>query len=209
MRIPKILHQIWVGDAPIPQELRRLHESWVKLHAGWQVKLWTDKSELPPLRNERVFSAAPSGAEKADALRLELVFRFGGVYADLDFECLQPIDSLLEDANVVLADHGGGYFANAFFAAIPRHPLVGVMIESIRQTWHTHDPRTTDPSSRCGPKWVTPIWNAYRALGYFDDVRILPEECLFSVRFGQPRPDVYDSRAYAIHYFAHTWRNSE
>ncbi len=40
-RIPKIIHQIWVGPRPFPFKYLQWQKSWQAL--GWTYKLWTDK----------------------------------------------------------------------------------------------------------------------------------------------------------------------
>ena len=37
-----------------------------------------------------------TGVEKSDILRYLLLFHYGGVYADLDVECLRPFEPLLQ-----------------------------------------------------------------------------------------------------------------
>src|ERR1700730_3033568 len=41
-KIPKIIHQIWLGS-PFPEKYNKYQASWQKLHPKWIYKLWTDK----------------------------------------------------------------------------------------------------------------------------------------------------------------------
>lgn len=45
---------------------------------------------------QKAFDAAKNYGEKSDILRYEILFVYGGVYADVDVECLQPFDALAE-----------------------------------------------------------------------------------------------------------------
>ncbi len=45
-----------------------------------------------PLYNQAFYDEAACYGEKSDLLKWEIVYRFGGVYIDTDFECLKPID---------------------------------------------------------------------------------------------------------------------
>ena len=47
---------------------------------------------------------------KADLARLLYMKQFGGCYADLDFESIQPLDTLLADESLVLARMGNVSF---------------------------------------------------------------------------------------------------
>ncbi len=42
VRIPKIIHQIWIGS-PLPQKYYRWQKSWQKYHPDWEYKLWTER----------------------------------------------------------------------------------------------------------------------------------------------------------------------
>ena len=39
-KIPKIIHQIWVGDDPIPEHCGRYVTKMKEMHPDWNVKLW-------------------------------------------------------------------------------------------------------------------------------------------------------------------------
>jgi mannosyltransferase OCH1-like enzyme len=40
--------------------------------------------------------------KKTDILRFEILYQFGGLHKDTDFECLKPIDDLIINRNIVL-----------------------------------------------------------------------------------------------------------
>ena len=75
-------------------------------------------------------------AERADILRLELLHRHGGVYLDADFECLKPIDPLLDGVSCFLGLLDSGRVSNAVIGAVPGHPLLAQAMAEVR-------PRTT------------------------------------------------------------------
>jgi mannosyltransferase OCH1-like enzyme len=43
------------------------------------------------------------GVERADFFRYMVVLRHGGVYADLDTECVRPLDALLRSGDTLVA----------------------------------------------------------------------------------------------------------
>ncbi len=128
--IPRVLHHIWLGSA-FPAHFQRLRAAWLAHHpvengtlgvvirraplqpthapppipSGWAHRLWTDAEVAPlvdGLRNRAAYLAAPNYGQKADILRYELLERYGGVYVDVDMECLQPLDPLLEAGGLTL-----------------------------------------------------------------------------------------------------------
>ena len=94
-KIPKIIHQIWVGPNPQPAMLQKLAQTWKKKHPDWKYMFWTDQEvKNITLVNRELYDRTHDYREKADLLRYELLYQIGGVYVDLDFECLKPLDIL-------------------------------------------------------------------------------------------------------------------
>jgi mannosyltransferase OCH1-like enzyme len=95
--IPPIIHLIWLGSA-IPAKVQSAFDSWTKHHPGWEVKIWTDKELIDfQWSSEHVHSAFQKGsswAEKADVLRIEVLYKFGGIYSDADVVCLSSFKDL-------------------------------------------------------------------------------------------------------------------
>lgn len=65
----------------------------------------------------------PSGAFRADLIRLEVVYKYGGVYLDSDVELFRPIDSLLAN-NVFTVEENDYYLMNAIFGAAPNNKII-------------------------------------------------------------------------------------
>lgn len=45
-------------------------------------------------RNCQAYLGAPNYGQKTDILRYELLQKFGGLYVDMDMECIQSLDHL-------------------------------------------------------------------------------------------------------------------
>jgi hypothetical protein len=77
---------------------------------------------------------------KSDLLKWEIVYRFGGVYVDVDFECLQSLDELHHIYDFYTAFQPLDAFfiqlGAALFAAYPGHPILKDCIETIKDDWH-------------------------------------------------------------------------
>ena len=97
MRIPRIFHQIWVGSDPFPEEYAALQETWRTHNPDWELHFWRDDNLPEGLQRAEVYDGSRTPWERADILRLEVVLRYGGMHVDADFECLRPIEPLLDD----------------------------------------------------------------------------------------------------------------
>lgn len=90
-RIPKIIHQMWFSGQ-VPEKYVAWQETWKKNHPDWQYILWTkEKIEALDMINKDKFMSAKNIATKADIARYEVLYKFGGLYVDLDMECIYPM----------------------------------------------------------------------------------------------------------------------
>jgi mannosyltransferase OCH1-like enzyme len=130
--IPRIFHRVWVGSNPIPDEFAAYGEGWERLHPDWEMREWTEDN-LPELLRPEGADPRRDPTERSDLLRYELVRRFGGVYLDMDFECLKPIDELIDGidffvGNIVSEQLGGEIVrqrvGSAIIGAVPGHPIL-------------------------------------------------------------------------------------
>jgi mannosyltransferase OCH1-like enzyme len=104
------IHQIWIGDNPLPKEWMETIETFAKDY-GYKYRLWTDASlkeleadAIPGLRSlYKSFSGQRAG--QADILRLLILYKYGGVYIDADTVMMKP-----EKFNRFLEKHKTGMF---------------------------------------------------------------------------------------------------
>lgn len=97
MKIPKKIHIIWVGEQEFPYKDN--YQTWVDKNPDFEVKLWTDEN-IPKLINQDIYDQIPINAVKADLLRIELLYKYGGLYVDADSVCKKPIKELVEDLDL-------------------------------------------------------------------------------------------------------------
>lgn len=152
IKIPKIIHQIWIGS-DLPKAFQPLQQSWIHYHLnrGWSYKLWTD-AEVTQLKlyNQELYDASDNPGIKADILRYELLYHFGGVYADMDYECLAPLDELHYTYDFYTGlqplDSSFIQLGNALIASRSGHPILEHCIKTIKDDWHLQGaPKKTGP----------------------------------------------------------------
>jgi len=136
--IPKIIHQIWVGG-PLPEKYKLLQYSWMKMHPDWEYKLWTDEDAKNfDMKNREFYEKATNYGEKADIFRYEILHKFGGLYVDIDFECLAPLDKLNENYEFYTGvGHLDQFYLsvkNGLIASIAGHPILKHCIENIKKS---------------------------------------------------------------------------
>ena len=208
LKIPKIIHQIWLGSA-VPEMFERYMNSWVEQHLGrdWRYKLWTDADVANiELDNQAFYDATDNYGVKSDILRWEIMYRYGGVYVDMDFECLQSLDifhytydfyTALQPLDTFFVQLGA-----ALFGARPGHQILKQCIKTIKDDWHEQGaPKKT------GPVHFTKSFYAAAGKGGNIDIA-LPASYFYP--FGSRDSNVNRQQwkkagAFAVHWWAKSW----
>lgn len=94
--IPKIIHQIWIGDKPAPTKFM---DTWREKHPEYEYIRWNEdelkkRNFISELSNKVDEMEEING--KADILRWEILYKYGGIFVDADSICIEPFDNLLE-----------------------------------------------------------------------------------------------------------------
>jgi mannosyltransferase OCH1-like enzyme len=194
--IPRTIHQIWIGPDPLPDDQGPWIESWKRHHPGWEHRFWTEET-LPddPIRPE-VLDRLRHPVERADILRLEILYRHGGVYVDTDLECLRPIDDLIAGESFVGVNLKPGRATNTMIASAPGHPLLEKALASLRPMdvyWTPSSRRSLKESA--GPPFLD------RLVREYPDVKLLEPPLCF------PATAEEREAAVAVHHRARTWHN--
>jgi mannosyltransferase OCH1-like enzyme len=132
-KIPKLIHLIWVGS-PFPKKYQKFLESWRSFHPDWTIRLWTDAEvEDFHMENKQAFDEASNKGQKSDIWRYEILYRYGGLYVDTDFQCLQSFDDLHKSCEFYAGCIGldQPWVINALIGAKPNHPLMRACIDRL------------------------------------------------------------------------------
>lgn len=194
MAIPRIIHQYWTGD-PCPEQYLEFHRRWARMHSPeWAVVLWTDAS-LPelayaplaaeadrwvPLRNVNQF--------KSDLVRYELLERFGGVWIDMDFEPLKPIEDWGIDWEsgrpFATWEEQDRWVANAILGARPQDPFILEIQRCLPQSIQDHAGQR--PAVSTGPQFLTKLYRQFHP----KPLQVLPQARFYPYSYrdlGTPR----------------------
>lgn len=199
LKIPRIFHFIWLGADPLPQHLLRNLQKWRAMHPTWKVKLWTDANIPSKLYNQYVFDRVQKNAQRADVLRYEIVFRYGGVYMDLDFEPLQNIEPLLGGVEAFVAYENDLFICNGAFGAVPEHRLTRALVANLRSQYFKYRKGTINQQT--GPHYMTWLVSKLRPGMERQSFREMESHIFFPYRWGQEDPGQYDEYSFAVHRF--------
>jgi mannosyltransferase OCH1-like enzyme len=220
--IPKIIHQTY-KDYDLPDVYAMCARQIKSLHSGYEYKFWTDEDMYTFMRTEFPtywvkFGALPRTIMQIDMFRYFLLYKYGGVYVDLDYYMLRPLDDLMADKELVLpvngeADDGTPTgVGNCILASRPGHPFWRKLMDSLftvdRSVVDFDSDNNVDMSEfGTGPGFVYAIWRAYSA----DDTSIyLPRKQMFHPPSQQSLLYLERLQAqgiYGMHWRSGLWRN--
>lgn len=190
-RIPQVVHRVWLGGHKMPRELVEYGQTWRQHHPGWKFRLWRDR-DLRRLVPSDAVARARHHVELSDLLRFEVLRRYGGVYVDTDFECLRPLDPLLEGERVVLGYEKPGRVGSAIVASVPGHPL---LVDAAQQAEKTVG-LGANSADATGPYLLTLLVRDY------PDVRILPQKTFYPYGWDElERRDDEFPNSYGVHHW--------
>ena len=147
--IPKIFHQTWDTE-DIPEVFHKWIVTWKKLHPDWSYWFWTLKeirnfvvAEYPELLS--LYDVYTEDIFRSDVMRYLVLYKFGGVYVDLDMEPLMPLDNWTYNFNCIVSEETYEHpfvvreadppanILNGFIACRPRHPFLKLAIDSLEE----------------------------------------------------------------------------
>ena len=97
--IPKTIHYCWFGRNPKPKLAEKCIRSWKLYCPDYEIIEWNEDNydiSAAPLYVRQAYEAK-KWAFVTDYIRLDVVYRYGGIYLDTDVELIKPLDSLLQN----------------------------------------------------------------------------------------------------------------
>ena len=96
MTIPRIIHQLWIGPKPRPSKFM---QTWKDKHPDFEYIMWNEeeikKRELHLVCIDKIISIEEING-KADIIRWEILYHYGGVFLDADSICIESFHELVE-----------------------------------------------------------------------------------------------------------------
>lgn len=224
LSISTVIHQTW-RFSEVPERWRGFQQSWLGHHPAWEYRLWTDLA-LRQLIVEHypwflsIYDNYPEHIQRVDAARYFIMHRCGGVYVDLDFECLRPLDSILSEEEVVLGFEPAAHLSkevvraqgigivvgNAFLASSPGHKFWDHVFLELVGSHHLIDPLIST-----GPFLLS---RALKTFANSGSIKCIPAEVMYPGTSEEAeRGQLIDAswrrknadQAYAIHHWSGSW----
>ena len=125
--IPKIIHLSYKSKEEILPEWKDVLSAWKKTNPTWEIKFWSDKDNEELVLSEfpwfyETYKKFKYNIQRADAVRCCYLFKYGGLYIDMDYLPINKIDKLfynnINDNQIYITMNTSClYFINSFMAS--------------------------------------------------------------------------------------------
>lgn len=180
MTIPKIIHQLWIGPKPMPTKFM---DTWRDKHPDYEYIRWTE-AEI----NKRGIKFECGNAinrmseinGKADIMRWEILYRYGGIFLDADSICIEPFDDVFLSKTAFAGFENEtvrkGLVATGTMGFVPNYPLCRAAVDWILR--NDTSPETTNRRAwfTVGPGLLTRLLDTgiYKDFSVFPSYSFLP-----------------------------------
>lgn len=136
-RIPKLIHQLYFPDeAAAPQNYRQFRRNVLDSHPDWQHMFWTESAARAMLQEHYpsflpIYDGYRYRIQRCDAIRYFLLHKYGGFYVDMDIEFVRPLDTLIQDNELIFCNRS--FVGNAIMGSAADHPLWPDVFDAMRQ----------------------------------------------------------------------------
>jgi mannosyltransferase OCH1-like enzyme len=168
--IPKIIHQTW-KTTTVPDQWKDAVKSCKEIN-DYQYILWSHedmnqfvKKEFPHLYE--LYTSYKYDIQRCDAFRYLVLYKYGGIYLDMDIVCKIKLDDLLK-YDIVFARYSnlGNYFTNSFFMISPNHPFFLHCIHNLYKNMNSHKyfGKHLHVMNSAGPGFLTKMIKEYGSI---------------------------------------------
>lgn len=225
MNIPRILHQTWKNEH-IPDNFRQLAQTWKDRHAGWKYLLWTDEMNRNFIAAHfpyflPVYDSYSTNIQRVDAVRYFILYKYGGFFIDLDFECLANIEPIVNDATCVFGCEPREHceihnkqliISNAFMGAVPGSLFFKALCSELNYNRIITDHPNDRVLETTGPFMLSRLYDSYERkeeIKLLDPCFMYPltKDELAELSEGVQHASIIKkiNNAYGIHHYAGTW----
>ena len=230
---PRILFQTWKSKTSIPTNMAYWSSTCISKNPNFTHILWDDADNLKFVQQMfpwflETYTGYDVEIKRADAIRYMFLYTYGGIYIDMDFECLQPFDKLLEQYSrydILLGsiatdgDHwkSKNSIPNAIMFSKPGHPF---WLEVLKLLQRYSKDSSKGVEDQTGP---VVLKEAYLKSSYFYKIKILEPKVMYPISWITDNSVRIESllqkdltqltnnslkrypNSYAVTYWTHSW----
>ena len=145
MAIPKIIHYCWFGGNELPDQVKQCIESWREFCPDYEIVRWDEHNyDYTKYTFTKDAYEAKKWAFVSDVARLDVVYRYGGIYLDTDVELLTTLDPFLENKAFMGFEQGRKVNTGLGFGAEKGNPVIKANLDVYEEILFTADNGSID-----------------------------------------------------------------
>lgn len=209
-QIPKILHYFWFGQNRLPELEQKCLETWRQKCPDYEMIRWDESNyDISKNRYMRQAYEAKRWGFVPDYARLDVVYRYGGIYLDTDVEILRCLDPLLNLSAFAGFESKKIIAMGLGFGARKGHPFLKRLMEDYENREFLKGENSFDLTA--SPFIQTETFCKYglkpdNKIQKVMDVTVLPAECLNPCYHMIPH---ITNHTFAIHHFSGSWTSEK
>ena len=215
MQISKMIHSFWFSKDEKPISYQKCIESWKRYCPEYEIIEW-NSDNYDVSKNQYMEKAYENKmwAFVSDYARLDVVYRYGGIYMDMDVEILRNLDDILYNKGFFSFDNDGYIDLGSGFGAIKGLPFIKSLLDVYENIEFAMEgikinPKVTIPQ----PARLLPY---FQKLGYKQNnsLQIIDDMVFYSPDFFRVIDDTkhedrkFSGNEYAVHWHHAGWFDS-
>lgn len=216
----KIIHQIWFRLSRKSKKLylsfEKYRNSWKDKNPRWYHYVWTKENSLSLFKTYfknylSLYLSYPYEIQRIDILRYFILLRYGGIYADMDMECINSIENypfkevcIVESLNRL----NDRQVSNSFMYSIPGCLFWKKVISKLRLSKDVprYYPRHLEIMLSTGPAFLNRMVSRYL---HRYRVSILPADKFNPCSLEGIKNEISTKEIYTYHHGAGSWENGD
>ena len=207
IQIPKIIHQTWKSkDIDYSIFKKEIVSSWSKHNPDYEIFLYDDNDNLSFIEKFypwflNIYKSYPKEIFRADAIRYFYMLHYGGIYADLDMECLKPITPYMKTSLHLITDKEK-WVSNALMFSAPRQEFwKKVIYHGLMRKY-----KEANVLYATGPVMLSDVYYS-KCDKIMQNNTHLPKHLFYPTEYYENiEKKLISKEIVTIHHFAHSWK---
>ena len=210
--IPKVIHYCWFGKKKMPELNIKCIESWKKYCPDYKIIEWNeDNYDISSNTYMQEAYEKKMWAFVSDVARLDIIYRYGGIYLDTDVEVVRNMDDLLYQDGFLGTFSNGVIATGLGFGAVQGNGLIKEFLDDYEH--HKFDIKNGTETMKLCVDYQTELlekkgYTREKGFQTIDGISIYPEDILTNIR-PYTRSKIVYPHSYTIHLSAASWRDKE
>lgn len=206
-RIPKTIHYCWFGGKDKPEDFKKIYNSWEKIFPNYNIVEWNENNyDVNKYSYTQEAYQAKKYAFVSDVARLDVIYKYGGIYLDVDVEVIKKYDDLIDCNSFFGLQQEGQVGTGLGFGSIPNNPLIKKILDDYKGKHFKNNDGTFDTTPCTIVNSKIFLDEGYRL---DDTIEQINKNYVYPAEFFNPINEkgqiIKTENTHSIHHYASSW----